>query len=89
MPHVLRDILPGMTVLYIAMLKMSSLASIINVREIVYTAQTVIADISRSLEAWAIVGIIYISIVIPATYGARHLERWAKKGLQSAPGSRS
>ena len=83
LPHVLRSILPGMIVLYIGLLKMTSLASIINVREVVYTAQTVIANVSRSLEAWTVVGLIYVSIVVPATYGARRLESWAKKGLQS------
>jgi polar amino acid transport system permease protein len=69
-----------MTVLYIAMLKMSSLASVINVRDIVYTAQTVISDITRSLEVWTLVGAIYIVLVLPATYGARRIEQWAGRG---------
>ncbi len=80
LPRVVREIIPGMTMLYIAMLKMSSLASIINVREVVNTAQTIIADISRSLEAWIIVGLIYIILVVPATYGARAVESWAGRG---------
>lgn len=80
LPHVFREIIPGMTVLYVGMLKMSSLASAINVTEIVYTAQTVIADISRSLEAWVIVAIIYIILVIPSTYAARRVEKWAGRG---------
>ena len=83
LPHVLRELIPGMTVLYIGMLKMTSLASVINVGEVVFTAQTVIADISRSLEAWAIVALIYMLLVIPATYGARRLERWAHRGGSS------
>jgi len=77
LPAVLREILPGMTVLYIGMLKITSLASVINVREAVYTAHTVIANVSRSLEAWAVVAAIYIIIVVPASYGARAIERWA------------
>lgn len=81
LPYVLREIIPAMTLLYIAMLKMSSLASIINVREVVYTAQTVISDISRSLEAWTIVAIIYCIIVIPSTYFARKVEIWAGRGI--------
>lgn len=80
LPRVVREIIPGMTMLYIAMLKMSSLASVINVQEVVNTAQTVIADVSRSLEAWTIVGVIYIVLVVPATYGARAIERWAGRG---------
>jgi len=80
LPRVVREIIPGMTMLYIAMLKMSSLASVINVREVVYTAQTVIADVSRSLESWTIVALIYIVLVVPATHGARAVERWAGRG---------
>ena len=79
-PHVLREVIPGMTILYIGMLKMSSLASVINVREVVFTAQTVISNVSRSLEAWVIVAIIYIIMVVPATYGARVLESWLRQG---------
>jgi polar amino acid transport system permease protein len=80
LPHVFREAIPVMTVLYIGMLKMSSLASVINVREVVYTAQTVIANISRSLEAWTIVAIIYIALVLPASRIARRVETWAKRG---------
>jgi polar amino acid transport system permease protein len=80
MPRVIREVIPGMTVLYIGILKMSSLASVINVREVVYTAQTVIADSSRSLEAWTVVALIYLVLVIPATYAARALERWSGRG---------
>jgi polar amino acid transport system permease protein len=69
-----------MTILYIGMLKMSSLASVINVSEVVFTAQTVISNVSRSLEAWVIVALIYIIMVVPATYGARILERWLRQG---------
>lgn len=83
LPHVMREIVPGMTILYIGMLKMSSLASVINVREVVYTAQTVIADVSRSLEAWTIVALIYLAMVLPATYFARGVERWAGRGLHT------
>lgn len=80
LPHVFREIIPSMTLLYIAMLKMSSLASVINVREVVYSAQTVISHISRSLEAWIIVAVIYIIIVIPLTYFARWLEKRVGRG---------
>jgi polar amino acid transport system permease protein len=75
-PHVVREIIPAMTMLYIAMLKLTSLASVINVREVVYAAQTVVATVSRSLESWAIVAAIYVVLVTPLTLVARRLERW-------------
>jgi polar amino acid transport system permease protein len=80
MPHVVREVIPAMTVLYIGMLKMSSLASVINVQEVVYSAQTVIAANSRSLEAWTIVAVIYIVLVLPATYISRRIEFWLRRG---------
>ena len=81
LPHVLREVVPGMTVLYIGMLKMSSLASIIHVREVVYTAQTVVAEISRSLEAWTVVGAVYILLVLPASHIARRVEAWSRRSI--------
>jgi polar amino acid transport system permease protein len=83
LPHVFREIVPAMTVLYIGMLKMSSLASVINVREVVYTAQTVIADIARSLEAWSIISLVYMLLVIPSTLAARRIEAWAGRGIMT------
>jgi polar amino acid transport system permease protein len=80
-PHVMREVIPGLTVLYIGMLKATSLAAIINVREVVYTATTVIADISRSLEAWTVVACIYVALVVPASYGARLIERRLGRGF--------
>ena len=86
LPHVVREIVPGMTALYIGMLKVSSLASIINVREVVFTAETVITNTSRSLESWAVVGVIYVVIVLPAAFVARRLERWAGRSGREAIG---
>jgi ABC-type amino acid transport system permease subunit len=45
MPHIACELIPAMTAPYVGMLKVSSLALVINVREVGYTAQTVIADI--------------------------------------------
>lgn len=80
LPHVARQSLPAMLILYIGMLKMTSLASVINVREVVYAAQTVVADVSRSLEAWVIVAAVYVVMVVPASRGARRVERWLERG---------
>jgi polar amino acid transport system permease protein len=79
-PQVLREIIPALTVLYVGMLKATSLAAIINVREVVFTAQTVIADVARSLEAWLVVAAIYVVLVVPASQLARFLERRLGRG---------
>lgn len=79
-PHVIREIVPAMTLLYVAVLKMTSLASIINVREVVFAAETVITTTARSLESWVVVGLIYVVLVIPSTFFARRVERWVGRG---------
>lgn len=81
LPHLIRTLIAPMTALYIGMVKTSSLASVINVTEVVYAAQTVTVQTSRSLEAWVVVGAIYIVIVMPLTYGLRWLERRSRHGL--------
>jgi len=83
LPHVIREIIPGMTLLYIAMLKLTSLASIINVREVVFAAETVITKVSRSLEAWIVVGLVYVVLVIPLAVLARRVEKWTGRGGHS------
>lgn len=80
-PHLVRVLIAPMTALYIGMVKTSSLASVINVAEVVYAAQTVTVQTSRSLEAWVVVGAVYIVIVLPATYALRWLERRSREGL--------
>ncbi len=82
LPHVVRETLPSMTVLYIGMLKMSSLASVIAVRETVYAAQTVMATLARSLEAWVVVACIYVILVLPASHAARWLEWRLRRTVQ-------
>jgi polar amino acid transport system permease protein len=73
-PLAVRELVPPLSYLYVETIKLTSLASIINVRETVYVAETVITNTARSLEAWIIVGIIYLILVIPGMLLARFLE---------------
>jgi polar amino acid transport system permease protein len=69
-----------LAVLVIATLKNSSLAAVVNVGEVTYAAQSVLAVTARSLEVWTVVGVVYIALVLPTTYMARWLEKWARLG---------
>lgn len=79
-PLILRTLAAPMLMLYIGMLKATSLGSVIGVREVVYSGQVVIAANARSLETWTVVSVIYIAIVLPLSYVARKVEKWARKG---------
>jgi len=79
-PLILRTLAAPMLMLYIGILKATSLGSVIGVREVVYSGQVVIAANARSLETWVVVSAIYVVIVLPLSYAARKVERWARKG---------
>jgi His/Glu/Gln/Arg/opine family amino acid ABC transporter permease subunit len=78
-PLAIRELVPPLSYLYIEAIKLTSLASVINVRETVYVAQTVITNTARSLEVWVLVGVIYLVLVAPATFIAKYLERRFKR----------
>lgn len=78
-PWALRELLPPLSYLYIEAIKLTSLASIIAVEEVVYVAETVISETTRSLEAWVIVSVIYLVMIMPATIMVRRIEKRQKE----------
>jgi His/Glu/Gln/Arg/opine family amino acid ABC transporter permease subunit len=85
LPMAVRELVPPMSYLYVEAIKLTSLASVINVRETVYVAQTIISNTARSLEVWVVVGAIYLVIVLPALFTAKFLEQRLKKEVGLAP----
>jgi polar amino acid transport system permease protein len=78
--YAIRQATPGISVLVIATLKNSSLAAIINVAEVTYAAESILAVTARSLEVWVVVALIYIVLVWPTTYLSKKVEAWARRG---------
>lgn len=74
-PAVVRHTLPALIAFWIGMLKMSSLASVLGVADVVYVAKVSMAQSFRSLEAWMTVGLIYAVLVMPTVYALRFLQR--------------
>ena len=81
LPDIIRQTLPAQIAFLIGIVRLSSLASVIGAQEIVYVARTSISQNFRSLEAWIVVAILYIIIVLPITYLGRKLENsnWLKR----------
>jgi polar amino acid transport system permease protein len=81
LPDIVRQILPTLIAFFIGNLKLSSLASVIAVPEILYVAKSSGSQSFRSLEAWILVCIIYVLLVLPFSYLARKLEnsKWLKR----------
>lgn len=78
-PIAIRELIPPLAYLGIETIKLTSLASIINVREMVYVAQGVITSTSRSLEVWVVVSAVYIALIWPSTVIVRRLEARLKR----------
>lgn len=74
LPEALRSVIPTFTLLYIDILKMSSLASVIGFPELTNIGGQVSSRTFRPLEVIAAVAIIYIVIVLPLTWYQRTLE---------------
>ena len=80
-PDILRQILPALIAFWIGNLKLSSLASVIGVEEVVFVAKVAVGQQFRTLEAWVAVAIIYMALVLPFTLLARRIETsdWIKR----------
>lgn len=77
LPSVVRQTLPAHLALWIGNLKLSSLASVIAVEDVVYVARVAMSQNFRSLESWLVVAGIYIVLVLPVSAIARSLEKSA------------
>ncbi len=73
-PNVLRTTLPGLLAFWISVLKLTSLASVIGVRDIVYVARIGMSENARALEAWFTVAVLYVTLVLPLSLAARQIE---------------
>ncbi len=81
LPDIIRQTLPAQIAFLIGIFRLSSLASVIGANEIVFVARTAISQNYRSLEAWIVVAIIYIILILPLTFLSRRLEnsKWLKR----------
>jgi len=77
LPEALRQVIPSLTLLYIDILKMSSLASVIAFQELTHIGSEISAQTYRPLEVIAAIAVIYIVIVLPLAHLQRRLEHSA------------
>jgi len=82
LPQAVRVILPPLGNDFVAMLKDSSLASVISVQELTYTGSLLNARTFRSFQTYNMVALLYLIMTLLGSFGVRGLERWAAKGVQ-------
>ncbi|HEV8551847.1 MAG TPA: amino acid ABC transporter permease [Casimicrobiaceae bacterium] len=62
-PEIVRVSLPSMVALYINQFKWTTLASVLGVSELLHTADTIMIQTYRSLEAYTAIAVIYLVVV--------------------------
>ncbi len=73
-PEALRSIVPTLGILYLDIFKLTSLASVIVVRELVHRASEVSTYTYRFLEVYAALAGIYLVVLLPFSFLVRKLE---------------
>lgn len=77
LPDLVRQMMPAQIAFFIGIVRLSNLASVIGVQEVVYVSRQVSSQAFRSFEPWLIVAAIYVVIVVPLTMMLRSLEKSA------------
>jgi His/Glu/Gln/Arg/opine family amino acid ABC transporter permease subunit len=81
LPDIFRQILPSLIGFFIGTVRLSSLSSVIGCEDVVFVARSAISQRFRSLEAWIVVSLIYIALVLPLAWVSRYIEKskWLKR----------
>ena len=81
LPDIIRQTLAPQIAFFIGIVKLTSLASVIGCEEVVFVARVAVSQNFRSLEAWAVVAMIYVALIVPLTVAARSIEggAWLKR----------
>lgn len=75
LPDVVRELIPGLTLLYITIFKMSTLCSTVAVYEFMHSAEAVIQRTYKPLELFVAVAAVFVITIVPLSVIARHLEQ--------------
>jgi ABC-type amino acid transport system permease subunit len=80
LPQSVRIILPPMTNSAIAMLKDTSVASLISAPELMLRANDLASEYYMPMQLYLITGVMYFIMAYPLSLGVRYLERMASRG---------
>ena len=78
LPQAIRTMIPSIINQFIITLKDTSILSIIGFPELVNTAKNVVSATFMSFQTWAIVGLMYLIVILALQFAAKYLERRLK-----------
>ena len=79
-PQAIRTMIPSIINQFIITLKDTSILSVIGFPELTNMGKTIAGNTFKSLQTWAIVGIMYMVIIITLSKIAKKIERRIKRG---------
>ena len=79
LPQAIRTMIPSIINQFIITLKDTSILSVIGFPELVNTAKNVVSKTFMSFQTWAIVGVMYLIVILLLQFAAKELERRLKR----------
>lgn len=80
LPQAIRTMIPSIINQFIITLKDTSILSVIGFPELTNMGKTIAGNTFKSLETWAIVGIMYMIVIITLSKVAKQIERRVNRG---------
>lgn len=80
LPQAIRTMIPSIINQFIITLKDTSILSVIGFPELTNMGKTISGNTFKSLETWAIVGVMYMIVIITLSKVAKKVERRANRG---------
>lgn len=80
LPQAIRTMIPSIINQFIITLKDTSILSVIGFPELTNMGKTISGNTFKSLEAWAIVGVMYMIVIITLSKIAKRIERRVNRG---------
>ncbi len=75
LPQAIRTMIPSIINQFIITLKDTSILSVIGFPELTNTGKTIMGNTFKSLESWAIIGIMYMIVIVTLSKVAKKVER--------------
>ena len=83
LPQAIRTMIPSIINQFIITLKDTSILSVIGFPELVNTAKNVVSKTFMSFQTWAVVGVMYLIVILILQQAAKIVERRLKRGHRS------
>jgi len=81
LPQAFRRMIPPLVNNFADIIKLSSLASVIGVYELLHSVDNANMNVFRPLELYSGLAVVYFALIFPFAFGARRMERYLERRL--------